>query len=212
MKVRGSGKDQGESARRQAHHRKTIKINTVRNSITDMQRRSKQALKISLVGGRMGCLWWTPRCSQGTCCGWQRQASVGRPLATSACCLAPQLLTYRSLEALVPWEMTSTSCLPQGIRVHEMLPAPLSQGCCRGSAGGAGAIPVWPIPVCPTIPLVRRKAVGSCSTWPSINSERVHFKSAKGLVRRERRIQFSRVCFAGKFNCSQFAFVRVLRS
>ena len=49
--MRGSGKDQGKSARRQAHHRKTIKINTLRNSITDMQRRSKQDLKISLGGG-----------------------------------------------------------------------------------------------------------------------------------------------------------------
>lgn len=51
MKARGSGKDQGESVRQQAHHRKTIKIKLLRNSITDMQRRSKQALKISLGGG-----------------------------------------------------------------------------------------------------------------------------------------------------------------
>lgn len=52
--MRGSGKDQGESTRRQAHHRKTIKINMLRNSITDMQRRSKQPLKISLGAGQDG--------------------------------------------------------------------------------------------------------------------------------------------------------------
>lgn len=51
MKVRGSGKDQGESTGRRAHHRKTIKINVLRNSVTDMQRRSKQDLKIAPCWG-----------------------------------------------------------------------------------------------------------------------------------------------------------------
>lgn len=54
VKVRGSGKDQGESTGRHARHRKTIKINALRNSITDMQRRSKQALRISLWGAGWG--------------------------------------------------------------------------------------------------------------------------------------------------------------
>lgn len=49
--MRGSGKDQGGSSRRQAHHRKSIKINTLRNSITDMQRRSKQAPQNISCGG-----------------------------------------------------------------------------------------------------------------------------------------------------------------
>lgn len=138
MKARGSGKDQGESVRQQAHHRKTIKIKLLRNSITDMQRRSKQALKISL-GGCRGCLWWTPWGSQRMGCGWQ--ASVDCSVATSTSCLAPQILTYRSLEALVSWEMSSALCLPQGTRAHEMRLISLSQGWCWGSVGKQVLVP-----------------------------------------------------------------------
>lgn len=138
MKARGSGKDQGESVRQQAHHRKTIKIKLLRNSITDMQRRSKQALKISL-GGCRGYLWWTPWGSQRMCCGWR--ASIDCFVATSTSCLAPQILTYRSLEALVSWEMSSALCLPLGTRAHEMQLISLSQEWCRGSLGKQVLLP-----------------------------------------------------------------------
>lgn len=71
--MRGSGKDQGESTGRQAHHRKTIKINALRNSITDMQRRPKQALKIS--PGRGGTGWGI--------CGGHQDAARGHTVGGS---------------------------------------------------------------------------------------------------------------------------------
>lgn len=209
MKARGSGKHQGESVRQQAHHRKTIKIKLLRNSITDMQRRSKQASKYLLAGGR-GCLWWAPWGSQRMCCGWR--ASIGCFVATSTSCLAPQILTYRSLEALVSWEMSSALCLPQGTRAHKMWLISLSKGWCRGSVGKQGGRCYSHLahPTGPTIPLVQRKELGSCSTCPSTDSEEVLF--TKGLGRSERRAQSSGFCFAGKDSCSQLDFMRVLKS
>lgn len=51
-----------KSAGQQAHHRKIIKRNVCRNSVTDMQRRSKQELKIALClgdgGGVLGGECW----------------------------------------------------------------------------------------------------------------------------------------------------------
>lgn len=130
MKARGSGKDQGESVRQQAHHRKTIKIKLLRNSITDMQRRSKQALKISLGGGQ----------------GVPMLDTTGQP--EDVLRVAGKHWLFRGHIHILPGSPDSDlqvsggfgllgdehcSVPSQGTRAHERQLMSLSQGWCRGS-------------------------------------------------------------------------------
>ena len=57
-KARGSGNVRADGSKQRAHHRKKkIKINTLRNSVTDMQRRSKQGFLKYLGCFRGGGGW-----------------------------------------------------------------------------------------------------------------------------------------------------------